>query len=383
MSRKDRVLIFFLLFVAFTIPAIYLTYFSPLVKAYFDGSAPPWVNNLIEFIYPRMITERNRFPVSFFEEKAIQVILRITFILSGFAIFLFLKSKSTSFRKFTIQFFNGFVDYHQVSILRILFYGSLLYFSFEFYNDLLVLSSIKAFFKPLFLLKLAGLGFPSAPLGLILYLILMLSCILCILSIYPVLSSAIAVLTFIYFQAVFFSFEKIDHGYTTLNYAGLIMPFLLYQQKKKANSATSLLPDWPLQLIKLSLSLCYLLAGLEKLFISKGAWLSPATFKSYIYLHQAPLGMQILNYPILCSMLPFAAMIFQLGFISILWKDKLKWIFLPAGILFHIGTVVLFGISSIINPWVFTYIYFIRWIEIKPLMRLIKSFDNLFKRRIQ
>ncbi len=382
MSRKDKVLIFFLLFAAFTIPAIYLTYFNPLVKEYFKGSAPDWVNTLIELIYPRMATERNRFPVSFFEEKALQVIVRISFVLSAFAVFLFLKSKFISFRKFTIQYFNGYLDYHQVSILRILFYCSLLYFSLEFYNDLLVLSSIKAFFNPVFLLKITGWGFPSKSLGLILYVILLFSCISCILNIYPVLSSAIAILTFIYFQAVFFSFEKIDHGYTTLNYAGLIMPFLLYQQKKNANPESSLLPDWPLQLIKLSLSLCYLLAGLEKLFISKGAWLSPATFKSYLFLHQAPLGMQILKYPVLCAALPIAAIIFQLGFISVLWNKKLKWVFLPVGILFHIGTVVLLGISSILNPWIFMYIFFIQWSKIEPLQRLFKALDYPFKRRI-
>lgn len=380
MSRKEKVLIFFLLFAAFTIPAIYLTYFNPLVKEYFNGLAPTWFNAFVEFIYPRMATERNRFPVSFFEEKALQVTVRISFVLSAFAVFFFLKSKFISFRKFTLQFFNGHTGEHQVSILRILFYSSLLYFSLEFYNDLVVVSSIKAFFKPVFLLKVTGLGFPSDSLGLILYVILLLSSIFCILNIYPILSSGIAILTFIYFQAVFFSFEKIDHGYTTLNYAGLVMPFLLYQQKKNVNPKSLLLPDWPLQLIRLSLSLCYLLAGLEKLFISKGAWLSPVTFKSYIYLHQAPLGMQVLNYPLLCSLLPLAAMIFQLGFISILWNEKLKWIFLPSGILFHIGTVMLLGISSIINPWIFTYIFFIRWSEIKPLKGLFKSVDHLFKR---
>lgn len=382
MSKKEKVLIFFLLFAAFTFPAIYLTLFNPLVKDYFNGSAPDWFNSMIELIYPRMNTERNRFPVSFFEEKALQVVVRISFVLSGFAAFLFLKEKFISFRIFTRKFFNGYTECHQISILRILFYLTLLYFSLEFYNDLLVLSSIKVFFKPVFLLKVTGLGFPSELLGLTLYVILLLSCILCILNIYPVFASITAVLTFIYFQAVFFSFEKIDHGYTTLNYAGLIMPFLLYLKKKNENHGSLLVPDWPLQLIKLSLCLCYLLAGLEKLFISKGAWVSSVTFKSYLYLHQAPLGMQVLNYPILCTALPIAAMIFQLGFISILWNEKLKWVFLPAGILFHIGTVLLLGISSIINPWIFTYIFFIQWSKIERLKRLSKLLDYFFKRRI-
>ncbi|WP_028982022.1 hypothetical protein [Sporocytophaga myxococcoides] len=382
MSKKDKVLIFFLLFAAFTIPAIYLTYFNPLVKEYFNGSAPGWFSSLVEYIYPRMATERNRFPVSFFEEKALQVVVRISFVLSCSATFLFLKEKFISFRKFTRQFFNGYTEYQQINILRTLFYCTLLYFSLEFYNDLILLSSIKVFFKPVFLLKITGFGFPSELPGLILYVILLLSCILCILNIYPVFTAITAVVTFIYFQAVFFSFEKIDHGYTTLNYAGLVMPFLLYQQQKNVNRGSLLLPDWPLQLIKLSLCLCYLLAGLEKLFISKGVWLSPVTFKSYLYLHQAPLGMQILNYPALCAALSIAAMIFQLGFICILWNEKLKWIFLPAGILFHLGTVVLLGISSIINPWIFTYIFFIQWSEIEPLKRLFKPIDYFFKRRI-
>ncbi|MBO9699158.1 MAG: hypothetical protein J7604_03055 [Sporocytophaga sp.] len=381
MSKQDKVFIFFLLFAAFTIPAIYLSFFNPLVKEYFNGSAPDWFSSLVEHIYPRLTTERNRFPVSFFEEKAMQIVVRISFVLSAFAVFIFLKKRFISFRKFTKQFFHGYAAYQQINILRILFYSSLLYFSLEFYNDLLVLSSIKVFFKPVLLLKITGLGFPSELLGLSLYVILLISCILCILNIYPVFTATTAVLTFLYFQAIFFSFEKIDHGYTTLNYAGLLMPLLLYQQKKNINSESLLLPDWPLKLIKLALCLCYLLAGLEKLFISKGAWLSPITFKSYLYLHQAPLGMQVLNYPVLCAALPVAAMIFQLGFISILWNEKLKWIFLPAGILFHIGTVVLLGISSIINPWIFTYLFFIRWDEIEPLKRLFKPMDYFSNRR--
>jgi len=380
MSRKDKVLIFILLIAAFILPAIFQTYVTTLVKQYFTNTAPDWVNSAIEFIYPRLATERYRFPISFFEEKALQVVVRISLVLICCAAFIVMKAKVFAFKTFTQNFSNGTTSYYQVSLLRILFYSSLLYFSIEFHNDFLVITSLKAFFKPLFILKLTGGGFPSILQGTILYLVLLLSCLLCILNVYPILTSVVAIGTFIYFQAIFFSFEKIDHGYTTLNYAGLLMPFLLYQQKRTSVSNSSI-PDWPLQLIKLSLCLCYLLAGIEKLLISKGAWLSPVTFKSYIALHQAPLGMQVLHHPLLCAVLPVAAMIFQLGFISILWNEKLKWIILPTGILFHIGTVVLLGISSIINPWIFTYLFFIQWSDLEPLKRFANLLDNLFQRR--
>ena len=80
---------------------------------------------------------------------------------------------------------------------------------------------------------------------------------------------------------------------------------------------------------------------------------------AYIELHQAPIGLWLLQFEALIAILPFGTLFFQLGFISIVFYPKLRWVFLPMGILFHWGTFALLGVGWWIHPWQVAYLFFL------------------------
>jgi hypothetical protein len=54
-------------------------------------------------------------------------------------------------------------------------------------------------------------------------------------------------------------------------------------------------------------------------------------------------------------------MLFQLGFITILFFPRLKLMILLSGVAFHIGTYLLLEVGWYINAWILVYIFFIDW----------------------
>jgi hypothetical protein len=171
----------------------------------------------------------------------------------------------------------------------------------------------------------------------------------------------IAALVFLLMQGWLFSFEKTDHTFSTLTYAALLMPFLLHEYTKAVRDGMMTQAGWPLQLIQVCIAMVYLMAGLEKLLIGGLDWISPDSFRSYLYLHQAPAGVWVARSDLLCTVLPLGAMLFQLGFICILFFPRLKLLIILSGIAFHTGTYVLLEVGWYINAWVFVYIFFLDW----------------------
>jgi hypothetical protein len=139
------------------------------------------------------------------------------------------------------------------------------------------------------------------------------------------------------------------------------MPFLLNEHMKAIHLRQSVQDAWPLQLICVCIAMVYLMAGLEKLLIAGVDWINPDSFRSYLYLHQAPLGLWVAKSNFLCTILPLSAMLFQLGFITILFFPRLKLMILLSGVAFHIGTYLLLEVGWYINAWILVYIFFIDW----------------------
>jgi hypothetical protein len=182
-----------------------------------------------------------------------------------------------------------------------------------------------------------------------------------IFSIQPVLSSVVAAALVILLQGWLFSFEKIDHTFSTLTYAALVMPFLVYEYAKAAKKKQHTQAGWPLQLICVCIAAVYFMAGLEKLLIAGLDWIRPDSFRSYLYLHQAPIGLWVAKSNLLCTILPLVAMLFQLGFFTILFYPALRPFVLLSGIAFHTGTYLLLEVGWYINAWIMVYIFFIDW----------------------
>jgi hypothetical protein len=368
---KNRSKIFILIYLTIVVAVVllYILLFRNLVCLAYAGNSPEWFNSLIDFFYPRFIVEKNRFELSFFLQKADQVIIRfsltITVIFSIYYLYTLEKIKS-----FFTNYWNQETTVNNIAFLRKLYYIFLIIIFKDIYWDLLSLSKISVFYRPIALYKILHIPIPSHMAILIICLLFFISCTLCIANFKSIFFSVIAVLVFLLIQGYIFSFEKFDHGFATYSYAGMLMPFLLWEFSDSEKKHLPNVIDWVLPLIRLVICLCYFYSGLEKLLISGIEWVQQENFKAHLLIHPTSFGLTVASSNFLCILFAIGTLCFQLGFILVLPFPKLKWLFLSIGIIFHISTYLLMDVGGYLNPWILAYIFFIDW---NPLAKFLSK----------
>jgi hypothetical protein len=343
------------------IPILYLFAGRELILNSMEGKAPAWFDQILETFYPRFAVEKHRFDTHFFLSKADQIIIRFCLVQMAFLVFTTTYAFKPTFRTQVNAFWHTPVLIRQAHWLRVLFYLGMLFFTYDWFYYLDLVRPAEIFYKPLLLLRILNIDFPSVTVSGIVFGLLMLSYAGVLFWFKPVISSIVATLLFVLMQGWLYSFEKIDHTFSTLTYVALIMPFLIYEQQKASRARSIQQAAWPLQLIRVCIAMVYVMAGLEKLLIAGTEWFNPDSFRSYLYLHQAPAGLWVAQSDLLCTILPVGAMLFQLGFSVILFFRKLTLFVLLAGIGFHAGTYILLEVGWYFNAWIFVYIFFIDW----------------------
>lgn len=362
MRRKRIVYALVICALSLILPVTLYVFFGEklLLQAYL-GEEPDWLHRIIEALYPRFFAEKNRLEISFFVSKIDQLVIRYALVLLCGVLVYCLYEGYPDFRRRLSVFAETSTTIHNVYILRVLFFLILLIATRDVYQDLKALGHLSAFYSPVGILRLVHLPFPGQYASFLLYGLLFLASILVIFGVRPVLFSIVAAVCFILYQAYLYSFEKIDHGYAPFTYACMLFPFLLWERAKAKKEDLVRFSSWSLQLILIVTCLVYFLSGLEKILISGVSWLSPVTFKTYLLLHDTVIGKKVASIDFLVVLFPALALLLQLCFPLMLFFKSLKFLILPAGLLFHIGTVMLFGISSFENPWLFNYIFFFDW----------------------
>lgn len=352
---KKRVIVY--IFTLFPV-ILYILFFRNYVQEAYHDTAPDWVQQLIHTFYPRFVVEKHRFDLAFFLNKADQVCLRYLLALI-FLLILYQLQKAKNIHERFIRIHT----YEHYRRLRIIFYAGLLFFTWDWIYDFPTLIELQPFYKPVLLFDLLGIQLHDLWVFKALYFVFIAALVLTLLNIYPVLCSSITAILLVYFQGFFLSFEKIDHGYTTLTYAALLMPFMLHEIHKQLQEHpnSSSLSSWTLFLIQLTIALVYFLSGLEKVLTSGLMWASKHTFQTYLSLHPTPISRFIADHDMLSSLIPILTLAFQFTFILILWFPQWKWIFLISGLLFHLGTKWVMDIGGWFSSWIFVYIFFINW----------------------
>jgi hypothetical protein len=363
--NKKRTLIALITGALLLILLLYIFFLRKLVESAYLGETSPIVNTFIEIFYPRFFIERHRFPLDFFLSRTDQIIFRLFFIsailLSGWYLISVKEDIKTGF----IKFWNRNIHTGHTGILRILYFSLLIIIFHDIYQDLMRLETAKIFYKPVWIYKLLNIPFPSEEGILIICILFFLSSLLAVFNKLPLISSSIAALLFIIIQGVIFSFEKFDHGFATFTYAGMLMPFLLYERKIASKKGSEVQQGWPLVLIAVCICLSYLYSGLEKIFISNWDWINGNSLKSHLVAHGITAGKFIADNRTLLIIFSNLTLLIQIGFISILFREKLKYVFIPAGILFHLSTYFFLGVGGFLNPWILTYIFFLKWKDLK------------------
>ena len=148
---------------------------------------------------------------------------------------------------------------------------------------------------------------------------------------------------FLYLQALFLGFGKIDHTYATLNFSLIAFGFLIFN------------PDasWPVQSARVWVALAYFLAAIEKLTLSPWAWISGESLLHYAGLHITKYTPILKYHPWLSPPGSWFTLLFEAGLlISILIGRAHHWIVLGL-IGFHVATWFLMDVGGgINNPWV-------------------------------
>lgn len=342
-----------------SISILYLWVFRDYVSQAYHGTAPQWFQQWVDFLYPRFLIEKQRFELSFFHYKTDQIIIRSAFAALIISILLVIQSPT----KFIAQNIREHGKSHYLLLTKI-FYLGLVYYTWTWIFDFERIVRMEAFYKGVLLYRIFHLPILPLPFYYFLYLIYILSIVFVLFRYREILFSILAVIILLLFQGYSFSFEKIDHGQVTLTYAAMLMPALLYEikiQDQYKSSPDSHKISWTLFLIQLTIAGVYFLAGAEKLFTSGFDWATAETFRSYVRLHEQSLGIIVAENKLLAHLLPWGALLFQLGFILVLFQKRLTLLFLILGIFFHLGTKLLMDIGPYISSWIFVYIFFVDW----------------------
>jgi hypothetical protein len=361
MNSKKRN-ITYLIAVALPLIVLLFHYFylrTSIINIY-QGDPDAFLNFLIDNFYPRFAVEKQRFDLTFFLKKANQVVFRFIFVYYILLLLIYLYKENISFWLKIQKFLYAKTSVKNIAVLRIIFFAYFLYLGFEMIDELILKQSLKFFYKPVPLLSIAHIPFPNIPVILTFGAFWYLINFLLILNIRVVLCSVLSFFIFLLFQSWLFSFEKIDHGYATITYVFLLIPFLFDEQRKN----TTYFNSWSLQLIRISIATVYLLSGMEKILMSGFSWLKPENLKTYLSFHETALSKIVVQSDFLCVLLSIGSIAIQLSFILIIFLPRWKWVWIVGGILFHTGTLVLMKIGILFNPWILVYIFFFDWTNV-------------------
>ncbi len=117
---------------------------------------------------------------------------------------------------------------------------------------------------------------------------------------------------------------------------------------------------WPIRFVGSIMVYLYLSAGFLKVFHSGSYWfLSDNLAFIFVYLNQ-PLGIYIgHNFPLLCKILAFTVISFELMWVVYFFRPKLsQWLLIPS-LLLHLGSFYILGLVFL--PFAFFHIFLFDW----------------------
>lgn len=367
--KRSHIILAVLIGVPILLSILYYSIFRTYTEEAYHNEAPGWFDSIINWFYPRFEAEKSRFSLQFFLNKTDQMILRMWIVFGGLALLYDVTNyRSSSLKNRWDKYWSVSVTREYVTLLRTVFCVLLLITTYDWWYDFYRIESIAPFYKPILIYKLFKLPLPNTIVLEVMYGLMVVGAILTIFNYKPKTTLTLTIVLFIYLQGLYYCFEKMDHGYVTFTYGGVCLLMLIFTYNAKHKEV----PKWPITLAQTLIALIYFQAGLEKLLISNFNWASDATMQSYLLAHPTKAGLWLAESDLLCQVLSWTTLLMQITFPIILFKPKLKWIYLSWGILFHLGTTFLMGISSYLNPWIFAYIFFIDW-SLLPKYSILKK----------
>jgi hypothetical protein len=131
------------------------------------------------------------------------------------------------------------------------------------------------------------------------------------------------------------------HGFTIPALGLLVFGFAGRSERRR----------WPLFLTQVFLAQIYFFAGYSKIFTSGFRWIDATNIRRYLLMLTQFLGFDrdslayvVADRPLLCWMIAWTAVLFDMAFPITIFKPFTRWIVLPLALIFHIANAVLFHV---------------------------------------
>jgi hypothetical protein len=125
----------------------------------------------------------------------------------------------------------------------------------------------------------------------------------------------------------------------------------------------STLARWPIQTIQWIFVLMYLSAVLSKLVFVGPNWLNGFTLQGHLIRDglrwDSPLALWLAQHHLIVLGLQYMTVLFQGTFALAVIFPKLRWIYVPVGLAFHVG--ILWTLGAPFYQWMALYVVFIPW----------------------
>ena len=213
-------------------------------------------------------------------------------------------------------------------------------------------------------------GYPELIVFRLLRLVIILSVVAMMLGFFTKKASILAGLTVLLLQGGIYSVGKVNHE-ILIGMVPLVMAWSNWGAAYSVDEfggqvSNQKIETWPITLLSVFLAFMMFTAGFPKIL---GGWLDISTQATQGHLmnqyfengRQALLASAAVktDVPIFWELLDWATVIFETGFLFVLWKPRLFKIFVGLAVLFHFSTMMILNIAFLPNFAV--YALFLNW----------------------
>jgi uncharacterized membrane protein YphA (DoxX/SURF4 family) len=287
-------------------------------------------------------------------------------------------------------------SYLDLAMVRVIAVATQLFWIIVFAGQLDVLEARAALpdanWQPLIILKMLNLpwgwGFrPSFALLEIMYYICIVAGVLALIGLLTNAALVVFAVTCVYLQAFSYSFTDFHHpeavmmialSVLALSPSGRALSVDAWFRRRYAEKGGARLPDqtsefagWPIKLIQWFFVLMYASAVWSKLNESGFDWANGFTLQYYLARDalrwDSDLAYWLSQQHVLILLGQYGVLAFQGTFALAVIFPKLRWIYVPAGLLLHI--FIYLTLTAPFFQWIALYAVFIPWTEALQLVR--------------
>ncbi|MGE3538129.1 MAG: hypothetical protein AB7N91_11930 [Candidatus Tectimicrobiota bacterium] len=121
---------------------------------------------------------------------------------------------------------------------------------------------------------------------------------------------------------------------------------------------------WPVRLIQVHLSAIYFFAAYSKLVDVGLGWATASNMQAWMLAFNQGFeakpflqpGLWLAAQPLLCQWVGIASWLLEFGFIAMLWSTRLRWLLLPATLVFHLGILLTMNITVLYLPFLLVFV---------------------------